>query len=91
MPWSMAAAPSLNVSPSGSFTSRSAGTTLICAYAPGTPVHATRSPTLTSVTPGPTAVTVPAPFEADGERQGRLVGAGAEVHVDVVDARSLRP
>ena len=41
--------------------SRSAGATAYCAYAPGTSVNATRSPSATSVTPGPTASTVPAP------------------------------
>src|SRR6266542_2999903 len=82
----MAAAPSLNESPSDSFTSRSAGTTFISAYEAGTPVHATRSPALMSATPGPTAVTVPAPSCPTVSGSGRLVLAGAEVHVDVVDA-----
>jgi len=48
--------------PSGTGTARSAGTIACSVYpAPSTMAQATRSPTRTSVTCSPTAVTVPAP------------------------------
>lgn len=46
---------------SGTGTSRSAGPVTAAAYEPGSDSHATRSPTLTSVTPSPTSRTMPAP------------------------------
>ena len=53
------------------------------------PVHATRSPSRTVATPGPAAVTTPAPSMPGHEREGVRVEARAVVDVDEVDARGL--
>src|SRR5439155_570339 len=66
MPCSRAAAACRAVTPSGSTTTRSAGTTAYSAYAPRMLVYATRSPTLGSVTPGPTALRQ-GPRESSGD------------------------
>ena len=84
MPWSMAAAPVRESTPAGRVTSRSAGTTLWVAYDPGTPVHATRSPTRTAVTPGPTRLDDTRPLEPERKRELALVEPGALVDVDEV-------
>ena len=49
-----------------------AGTTAYSAYAPKPPAHATRSPTRTSLTPGPTATTSPAPSPPSVTGSGTL-------------------
>ena len=61
MPWSRtAAASSLDV-PSGTGTATAASTTARSAYEPCAAVQATRSPTDTPSTSGPSAATAPAP------------------------------
>jgi hypothetical protein len=86
MPCSMIAAAESSGTSAGTFASLRAGTTASSAYEPVTIAYATRSPTCTSATSLPTAVTVRA-FRADRERQrGRRIAACAVLHVDEVHA-----
>src|SRR5512141_2496609 len=61
MPCSITAAASVRSMPSGTATARSAATSASSAYAPRASTVATWSPAANALTPGPTAVTTPAP------------------------------
>ena len=86
MPWSMAAAATSSSTPSGTGTRDVGGPVDHGAGRTEPGPHATRSPTATSSTPAPTAVTVPAPSEQETNGVGDRVDALPLVDVDEVDA-----